>query len=49
MLLISLKPNKLKGGENMNADDLKRILAGFSIAGLLSVAAISSPGQAASG
>jgi radical SAM modification target selenobiotic family peptide len=33
----------------MNKDDLKKILAGFSIAGLLSVAVISSPGHAASG
>lgn len=33
----------------MNKDDIKKTLAGFSIAGLLSVAAISSPAHAASG
>ena len=33
----------------MNKDDIKKTLAGFSIAGLLSVAAIPLPGHAASG
>lgn len=33
----------------MNKDDLKRILGGFSIAGLLSAAVIASLGHAASG
>jgi len=33
----------------MNKDDIKKALAGFSIAGLLSIAAIPSSGHAASG